>query len=496
LKRLRQVPQPWVVIIDGADDDPQSYEAFLPSPDVALGQTLMIVTTNREWLTWAHLNGARSVEVPAAAPNQLVRRLGFQSGVHPREAVRAALAGRDTRRLAALAWMPPNSVAEYTVRGGREALSLDDVADLAEAGLIDESTGIIHRLVREHLRSADGIDWNFLHDLLVENSDELRAFSDRSYYRDMFALFGGAGENLAPRMRTALQHSIARDHEDLADQMAAEILHDIGWSDGMPFEGAAWQRGLVAACLESRARAAVRSESPEIQADGVRLAEQGLAVADDSRQCSRLRALRLVGERGLALHDAERLQRVLAELEDVYEQRVRDLPEGDTDIDKALFNLPRTRLSLAVLQSEPQRSLTLEKALEEFEQVLAQREQYLGDAEVDDIAACFHGIGRAKYQIAAQAGTFEGQPLSRWGRVELLGQAAACLTRALQVRLGWADTLPRQAQETVQCMVKVAALESVLLGAHDPVDTAAQMYAEWGPVSGGLIPTEGNQPAG
>lgn len=112
LRRLARSREGWVVVLDNADGDPKLLRRFLPTPDPALGQLVILTTTRGDW------DGQPGVRpLPLAALND--------------DEVAARLPGRDLRRLVLGRPLLTNAFARYLSDGDRAArldAAIDEVA--------------------------------------------------------------------------------------------------------------------------------------------------------------------------------------------------------------------------------------------------------------------------------------------------------------------------------------------------------------------------------
>lgn len=474
LNRLASSPLPWVVILDGADDPtgPEHYTALLPTPRA--GQLVLITTTvegPREtdgeppednegpWEAWESEDRThrKLLQVPPGAPSPLHLGLGGSAsggaGDDYLADLVAARMGELPTGTAALArvlgWLPPLPAPKPPQMPEPEAAAAYHA--LTDKGLVDPSSRIMHRRVRQVLRTQAGpdLDLALLADLIKAYPQQFTAAGGAddlgaAYRQAIVDLFEAAPD---PETATvgllAAADALTRDAERSAATLYQKVLDGLGWSEGDIWQAQdPLQATRARACIEGIARAVWRAKDDLPRVCRLAKAGRGITVvgADPksvTAQDLRLTALELLARKTMvgsskeysAAQKRPLLASILDELQQVYDWRKDNLSPGHPDIARALFNLPSTRITLAQNSPHEEQPAIYRTALGQYREVYDWRRAYFGTDDIEDVATCLNGQGIAGYYLA-----LHDTSASARDRVAGLGQAAHVVARALQAR--------------------------------------------------------------
>lgn len=76
LSRLTRADTPWAVVVDNANGEPKKLRRWLPRPDPATGQVLIITTINAEWHKEWHNESAEIIDIDPLEPGEAEALLG------------------------------------------------------------------------------------------------------------------------------------------------------------------------------------------------------------------------------------------------------------------------------------------------------------------------------------------------------------------------------------------------------------------------------------
>lgn len=411
LNRLARVDTPWVVVVDNADCPPAKLRKWLPAPDPAAGQVLIVTTTCGDWRgdsgqiinvdalepeeVAALLGDARLVELAAGRPllvqafldarhylNLSPQELGAQlAGAEaelddltgPRALwalLRDALTPEAADAARALAWLlpdrtPVDALAHAGFEAGTAAKELLNAGLVGRPGDVRAPVVSLHRLfgsaIRADLRahSADRVMVTRLlavpevHELLLAGADaEITGqLADSLIDRDPAA--SPASRDRGRGMALWALGAMQEMHQGAATS-AATYAHAMAYLD----EHEQKDRPLIADCLHGRARQINQQRRPS--ADAVAQARRWMARAIELREetdlagRSKHRALDgLLLQRhardGLPFASAEQIAG-LREAQHILEQSWRERRGAGADprlVDRAYFNRAGVRVDLA-----------------------------------------------------------------------------------------------------------------------------------------------------
>ncbi|MGV1006288.1 MAG: hypothetical protein ACOYEV_16310 [Candidatus Nanopelagicales bacterium] len=452
LARLATTTFPWVVILDGADhpDGPKHYAGLIPTPTA--GQLVVITTTKVEkWETWRSWDreSHKIIVVPPDAPSPLVAALGGNEtdgvdDVGRLVAARVAALDTSTAEMArVLGWTPPLSAPIPEDMSEREAA--ETYRALVEAGLVDSSSRIMHRKVREAVLAGEAgqPDNRLLIRMIRVYPRAFAAVADSSNRHNLIAKLSDASDpEMADSGMLAIADALTRDETQAAAGIYSKLLARMGWSLTGWVAADDTQAIRARKCLEGVARWKFRQKVPAAALEASELVQAGLRIPVPTQDRSlseqqdlRLRALQLLARRVQITDSADppekkraAYQALIADF-DVSYQRRQELVPGHLDVARARFNLPGTRVRLAQLLPDNEAVAQYREALSEYEAVYEFRRQAFGTDDLDDVAACLHGQAIALYYLS-----LHDVSLTVRERNQYLGRAAQLASRAMASR--------------------------------------------------------------
>ncbi|WP_367129212.1 AAA family ATPase [Saccharothrix sp. HUAS TT1] len=524
--RLETAPGPWVVVLDNADGPPHDL-GRLPVPNAALGQLLLITTTNSAWETHVErffsLRPIADDEVSAAFDGEVDDRVRAALGgrallidassrfrdttgrnwwdeeplgdvtTAPDQfwrAVRAVQPNWTVTRVArAIAWLPPVPIG---MRALGEALGVDVeevVLQLDALGLVTldrrMDTVLMHRLFRTAVRRHTAVDRAEHGAVIVAllGAEPVRALlnrlPDRASLKEMYDAVDSVPDNVP------IVHSLAMLMERHDAAIAASWYSTlIELTDGEPDDD---MRRRLSDAWRGKARYEFRrSGTLEGQAkrdaldDGLAAAEAALELVEgrgswaDRLAASRGEAMVGVLQRGRAGTETDRaaalglLREAERMLRHSAEERRRLYVEDHKNPEEAP-DVDRAEFNLGGLevvlaQHDPANARThLDAAEQVYRKVGQLRVSRYGTEELEECVSCVHGEALVFYYRAVLL------PDSREKKTAHLRRAAELAFRATSTRGAVAGAI--DSSDTAKSLLlstKIALARHALLTAQAP----------------------------
>ena len=526
---LRTAAHPWIVVLDNADGEPGPLTRWLPTPDPAREQLVIVTTTNER--QWREQPGVEMVALEPLSQSDVQSALGRTELIELAEGrpllidafakllefvdeerlERALLtvsdqqldselrgpavvwsAIRDGAELdrsafllaASIALLPPDHQPLAALRSIQPDADAR-VSELARAGLISLDAGIVrmHRLfgrvVREELALSAPSDYRAAAMTLASTPETiglLEAHGDRETTKRLSTLLTEGQETIDREVAMAL-HAIGRTLELQGDPIASATAYELA-------EPSLVDPLLIADCLHGRARA-INQHPPTDEHEAWKV-EEALDWAKRAQELIEAeagpnKAGRCVAMRGLLLqklarfeaHAADRgelLRRARALIVDAHDRREADLAPNDPELLRSRFNFGGIEINLA--QHDPgAAAMYLDSAEETYLEVGKRRRELYGVDIHPHIAACNSGLVLVGYYRSTLIAAGEVQR-SAWLR-EATDNALAAIHQQ-DVLEGAADG--KEIRKVAARLVKAALARHVRPG-HER-EEAEKLFAE------------------
>lgn len=440
LERLHEASTRWVVVLDNADDEPDTYRQLMPRPGER--QLVVITTTNQAWRTWAQLHGGvvhelppldeterrewlggQEVEVPPVSPlelslaSRLVQHVPLPDDCALPHLVKSAMAELDDdgRRLAqAYAWLPPVAIPPAAVVDALATTAPSESASLYQLGLVEErdSGWVMHRQVRAALRDELAGEPATIFVSLMTSPSTSPFFQTSSSMGDLaeihhMVIGSGLPDSDVAAVLFALGTSQERKNTKASAAWFEAALDRMGEEPQSAAEAV-----RRAGALQGIARARLRARTQISDARTLISEVDTLASKwpdDHDMMVAQSRAQAMIGllDRQLAeeVKDRDARRALMREALDRIEASARrraELVDPDSpDIDRSLFNIPGTLLGLAK-DEDDQEIVTslLQRADDLYDAVFTTRSRRYRTQDSEEVTAAVYGRALISYYRA------------------------------------------------------------------------------------------------